>query len=393
MGRLCKKLPLWGMAMVAPAVWVTLEWLRGWLLTGFPWLTSGYAMIDTPLAGYGVIFGVYGVSFAAMLMVGVLVATVLGQRLRSLNWLLVMAMMPLGGWALLHIDWSEQAGRPFRVSLIQANIEQHYKWDERRFGQSMKRHLDLTAVSWQSDLIIWPETAVSAFEYSVQSFLLDPLEEEARKQGTELLMGTVPMDLKSNRYYNAVRNLAGEGGYYAKRHLVPFGEYAPFRAILKPFVDSLGVPMSDFAPGQSKRPLLKVLGYEAGMSICYEDVFGNEVIQALPEAAFLVNITNDGWFGDSYAPYQHLEMARMRALETSRYLLRSTNTGVSAVIDPKGRVMVRAAMFTEQALTAKVTPLRGATPYSRLGNGLILAVLLLTLVMGFGAAAVRLNRG
>jgi apolipoprotein N-acyltransferase len=168
-----------------------------------------------------------------------------------------------------------------------------------------------------------------------------------------------------------------EGVYY-KRHLVPFGEFMPMRWLLEPLVDLLQIPMSDFAAGSDDKPLLTLAGYAAGVSICYEDAFGEEAIQALPEAAFLVNASNDAWFGDSLAPPQHLQIARMRALETGRFLLRSTNTGISAIIGPEGELLDFSPAFEEHVLKGQIQPMSGMTPYARVGNW---AVVLLTLLM------------
>lgn len=370
-----------GLILVTPAVWVLVEWIRGWFLTGFPWLVTGYAMIDTPLAGYGPVLGVYGISWITALLAGFLALIALEKTPNRLIMVSAAMLLFLVGAALQRVQWSESAGEPIKVAIVQANIEQKFKWNSKHFGKTVNKHLELTRKNRDADLIIWPETAVSAFEHSVRSFLLDPLEKEALKNKTEMLIGMPVMGEKSERYYNAMRNLGGEGGAYFKRHLVPFGEYAPFRSVLKPFVDSLGVPMSDFMPGDAEKPLLKINGHLAGISICYEDAFGEEMIQAMPEAAFLINASNDGWFGDTFAPYQHLEIARMRAVESSRYLIRSTNTGVSAVIEPGGKVVAQAPMFEQAVLNAEVTPLTGATIYSRVGNWLIVSILSLLLLL------------
>lgn len=365
-----------GLLLVTPSVWVLVEWARGWFLTGFPWLVTGYAMIDTPLAGYGPVLGVYGVSWIVALLAGLLALTVLENSSSRILMVGLALLLFMVGTGLQQIEWSRPVGEPIKVAIVQANIEQKFKWNSKHFGKTVNKHLELTRKSWDADLIIWPETAVSAFEHSVRPFLLDPLEKEAKKHGAELLIGMPVMLLKSDRYYNAMRNLAGDGGAYYKRHLVPFGEYAPFRSVLKPFVDSLGVPMSDFAPGSAKKPLLKIKGYPVGISICYEDAFGEEMIEAMPEAAFLINASNDGWFGDTFAPYQHLEIARMRALESGRYLIRSTNTGVSALIGPKGDVLEKAPMFEQSVLRVNVVPMAGETPYGRMGNWLIVSLML-----------------
>lgn len=369
----------------APAVWILVEWLRGWLLTGFPWLQIGYTVLDTPLAGYANLFGVHGSGWLMAWLAGAMAASVRARPSQRV-WLVSTAgLILLGGWGLGSLKWSEAAGDPIKVSLVQANIVQEFKWDPAHFGTSMKVHQDLTRAHWDSNLIIWPETAVSVFEHEVRPFLLDPLEQEAREHGTEVLLGVPIAVIETGRYFNALLRLGGpetetpEGAAYFKRHLVPFGEYAPFRSVLKPFVDSLGVPMSDFIPGHARKPLLPVVGHPAGISICYEDAFGEELIQALPEAAFLINASNDGWFGDSIAPHQHLEIARLRALETGRYLLKSTNTGISAIIGPDGRVMSRSPLLKETVLTGSILPLQGTTPYARWGNGPIIGLLLLIL--------------
>ena len=370
--------------LVAPAVWVLVEWLRGWLLTGFPWLELGYAGLDTPLAGYAPLAGVYGLGWLAALLAGALALTVSASLALRAALAAMASLIFLEGWALQSLSWSEPAGEAIRVSLVQANIAQEFKWNPEQFGLSMKKHLELTSAHWDSDLIIWPETAVSAFEHTVRPFLLDPLESDAREHGSEVLLGVPIMDFKSDRYYNAMLSLGKEVGTYYKRHLVPIGEYAPFRSVLKPLVDSLGIPMSDFIPGSAAKPLLKVAGHLAGISICYEDAFGAELIQALPEAAFLINASNDGWFGDSIAPHQHLEIARMRALETGRTLLKSTNTGISAVIGPDGRVLERSPLLKEYVLTRRVIPLKGITPYARHGNWPVIGILGLILLSWAG---------
>ncbi|MBU0500132.1 MAG: apolipoprotein N-acyltransferase [Gammaproteobacteria bacterium] len=403
-----------GLLGVAPAVWILVEWLRGWFLTGFPWLGMGYATLDTPLAGYAPLLGVYGLGWLLALLAGAL-ALMFSSALGVRAILAAMAgVILLGGWGLQPLTWSQTAGEAIKVSLVQANIAQTFKWDPDQFGISMKKHLELTAAHWDSDLIIWPETAVSAYEHTVRPFLLDPLESDAREHNSEVLLGVPIMDFKSDRYYNAMLRLGKaapgirtpaalpppglpEVVTYYKRHLVPIGEYAPFRSLLKPLIDSLGIPMSDFIPGTAGKPLLRVAGYQAGISICYEDAFGAELIQALPEAAFLINASNDGWFGDSIAPHQHLEIARLRALETGRYLLKSTNTGISAVIGPDGQVLERSPLLKEHVLTHRVIPLQGLTPYARLGNWPVLGLLGLLLaglmIIGRAVPGTGMRRG
>lgn len=363
---------------VIPSLWVLGEWLRGWILTGFPWLLLGYSQIDSPLGGYAPLFGVYGVSWLLLLSV-VLLFRLLSPAVTGRLWLAGGLVLLWGGGMLLNlVEWTEPAGPPLKVSMIQGNIAQEAKWQRDSLRPTLELYTDLTRENWQSDLVIWPETAVPAFAHQVEEALLKPLTQEAMANQSALLVGIPIWDGDSGAYYNSMISLGEERGSYAKRHLVPFGEFMPLKAWLRPLIDWLQIPMSDFTAGDSARPLLRVAGYFAGISICYEDAFGEEVVEALPQAAFLVNASNDAWFGDSLAPRQHLEIARMRALETGRYLLRSTNTGISALIDPKGKVQGFSPAFQQHVLSGEIIPMQGATPYVRVGNW---AVVLFSILM------------
>ena len=189
----------------------------------------------------------------------------------------------------------------------------------------------------------------------------------------------------TSNYYNAVMMIADEKiDWYHKQHLVPFGEYLPLKFILGVFLDFLQIPMSDFSAGEVQAPLLEANDISLGISICYEDTFGEEVIKALPEATLLVNVSNDAWFGDSLAPHQHLQMARMRALESGRYMLRATNTGISAIIDEKGKIVKQSPQFKATALSAQVSLFKGSTPYVLWGNyPVVIASLILLLCLFF----------
>jgi apolipoprotein N-acyltransferase len=232
----------------------------------------------------------------------------------------------------------------------------------------MEIYWDLTERNLDADLVVWPETAIPDFLHRVRDVLIEPMAVRAREEGTEIVLGIPVMETDTGRHFNALLSLGSREDLYAKRHLVPFGEFMPFKAWLGPLVDLFEVPMSDFSPGSSERPLLSVGDRVAGVSICYEDAFPAEVAQALPEAEFLINVSNDAWFGDSLAPHQHLEMARMRALENGRYLLRATNTGISAIIDRRGQVLGVIPAFVRGDVAAEVRPYSGATPYAKLGN-------------------------
>ncbi|MES9969347.1 MAG: apolipoprotein N-acyltransferase [Candidatus Thiodiazotropha sp.] len=375
--------------LVFPALWVLLEWFRGWFLTGFPWLQIGYSQIDSPLAGYGPLLGVLGISWLALVTVGLLLALLDSNRYR-LGYLSAAVLIWLAGWMGTRIEWSEPMGEPIRVALIQGNIPQAQKWLPEQLLPSLVLYANKTKENFDRDLIVWPETAVSAFQFQVDEAFIQPLENTVKNNNTHLVFGVVQMDQAREHYYNAMVALGNdERDQYYKRHLVPFTEYLPLKGILWPLVDLFTIPMSDFSTKEDARPLMRVGDYLAGLSICYEDAFGSEMIEALPEAAFLINASNDAWFGKSLAPHQHLQIARMRALETGRYLLRSTNTGISAIIGPGGEIIEASPLLALDVLQGEILPLTGQTLYARIGNLAILTLLLLAMIAAFPYSKIK----
>jgi apolipoprotein N-acyltransferase len=279
------------------------------------------------------------------------------------------------------VEWTRPEGEPLTATVIQANIPQSMKWDPAEKIGIMETHVDMTLLHLDSDLIVWPETAIPDFLHQVRDVLTRPLAERARATGTEIVIGIPVLDLDTRRYYNGLVAITSDEDTYAKRHLVPFGEFMPFKAWIGPLAELFEVPMSDFSPGADARPLLRVGRHQAGAAICYEDAFPSEVMQALPEADYLITVSNDAWFGDSLAPHQHLEIARMRALEAGRDMVRATNTGISALVDHRGAVQGAIPSFQRGALSGEIQPRAGATPYGRFGNGPVL-VLCALLVAG-----------
>ncbi|WPL15859.1 Apolipoprotein N-acyltransferase [Thiorhodovibrio winogradskyi] len=373
-----------GPMLLLPAVWVLSEWLRSWVLTGFPWLLLGNTQVDSPLAGWAPILGVHGLSLLAALSAGLLWLSVARCRARPAA-LIVLAVIWAGGGLLRMIDWTQPSGEPFTAVLVQANIAPSLKWQPEALEPNLEAHLAFTRQHLGVGLIVWPETAIPSFLHEVRLSLIEPLAERARAEGSEILIG-VPIMEGDRRYYNGLLSIGTAEDSYYKRHLVPFGEYLPLRALIGPLVDWFDVPMSSFSPGRAEQPLLRVGPHHAGASICYEDVFPDQVRQALPAADYLVNVSNDAWFGDSLAPAQHLEFARLRALENGRYLVRATNTGISAIIDQKGRLTAVLPAFERGALVGEVRPFSGETPFSRLGSlvpiSLALIMLLASLLLG-----------
>lgn len=376
--------------LLLPAVYVLVEWLRGWLFTGFPWLNLGYTQIDGPLAGYAPLLGVQGVSLLVALSGGLLWGLIRWSgRPRWAAGIALVALW-LSGSALQQINWTQPVGASFKASALQANIPQSVKWTPDAGVMIAQAYLELTLAHFDSELIVWPEAALPDFLHEVRDSLITPLAERARAEGSEIVLGLPVMDTATGHYYNGLLSIGGHEALYAKRHLVPFGEFMPFKQWLGPLVKLFEVPMSDFSHGASRRPLLQVGQRLVGASICYEDAFPNEVAQALPEAQLLISVSNDAWFGDSLAPHQHLEIARMRALETGRFMVRATNTGISAIIDAHGRVIARLPAFVRGGVAATVQPHRGATPYVRLHQWPVLGLALMMIVVGrFGVSAAR----
>jgi apolipoprotein N-acyltransferase len=358
--------------IVLPAAWTLFEWLRGWIFTGFPWLSLGYSQTDTALAGLAPVLGVYGVSWATILSAALVLQLVRTSRISRVYPALVLAVLWGGAWLLGRVEWTEPDHGPITVSLVQGNVEQGLKWRPEQRRATLETYVDLTRQHWDSDLIIWPETAIPAFYHQVEYGFIADLKREASRHGADLLIGVPVLDLDTQRYYNSLVSLDGSredgGGMYRKHHLVPFTEYLPFKEVVGGVVNILDVPMSDFSAGASVQPALDVAGTRVGTSICFEVAFGEEIIRALPDARLLVNVSNDAWFGRSLAPHQHLQIARIRAMEAGRPLLRATNTGITAVIDHRGGVRAILPQFEVGVLSASVQPRAGMTPYAAAGN-------------------------
>ncbi len=354
--------------LIASALaFVVMEWLRSWFLSGFSWLTIGFSQIDSPLSGFAPIGGVLLVSLLSALTAALLVMIIKGERRQQITAAIVIASIWTTGVLLDGKEWTQASGKPLKVTLLQANIPQDQKWLPDMLkptlqyytGESMK-HLD-------SDLILWPESAITALKQQVDEALLKPLSAKLAESNTMLVTGILT-NPQGEIYYNNLLSLDGDEALYDKRHLVPFGEYFPLGYLWKESFKGLATIGDDFTAGDAAKPLLQVGEYQAGASICYEIIFGEEIREALPEAHFLINMSNDAWFGKTVGPLQHFEMARMRALENGRYLLRATNTGVTAIIDPQGKVQKRLPQFQRAELSGAFTPYQGSTPYSKYGH-------------------------
>ena len=367
-----KGAPAWRLLAVMPACWVLYEWTLGWIFTGFPWLTLGYTQAPSgPLAGYAPLLGVYGVSLLLALSAGLIALTYNTWRHASRSaWLTMSGLLVLwlAGFGLQTVAWTQPIGAPLSVSLLQGNIAQDLKWREDRLRSTLDTYRELVLAS-KSQLIILPETALPLFYDNVPPAYLEELARHARYNGGDLILGLPERDFVQRTYYNSVLSLGtAPTQFYRKQHLVPFGEFIPLKPIFGGIIAMMQIPLTDFARGAPTQQPLAVAGQQVAMNICYEDVFGEEIIRQLPQATLLANVSNDAWFGDSIAPHQHLQISQMRALESGRYMLRATNTGVTAIINEKGRVLRQAPVFQTVALHGTAQGMRGATPYVRWGN-------------------------
>ncbi len=372
--------------LVIPALWVICEWLHSWVLTGFPWLDLGYSQVPGPLAGYGPWLGVYGVSWAVAVTAALLVyALRVHGRWRGVALAAVVAVW-IGGWPAGRVPWAQPAGVPLRVALVQGDVPIGMKWRPQYRSTVLQRYLSLSAKAGDAALIIWPEAAMPTYLDEIDPAYLAELRRRSQERGSDFLIGVVERDRTHDAVYNSVISIGSTPGIYRKRHLVPLGEFLPFKSILSWLLDYLQIPMSDFTRGAAQQPAIHAAGQAIGVSICYEDAFGAEVIRQLPQASLLVNVSEDAWFGNSLAPHQRLQMARMRAIESARPMLRAANTGLSAIIDARGQLLAVSPQFQPFVLVGEAQPMQGATPFVRYGNwGVITgAVLALVIAVAIG---------
>ncbi len=386
------------LSLLAPAAWTLGEWMRGWVFTGFPWLATGYSQVpESPLAGYAPVLGIYGVTLAVAASAGLIVVLGLGVAGRdkrsssliphpsSLALAAIVVALWTGGWGLKQIQWTIPVGAPFNASLLQGNVAQDQKWRPEQVRSTLEIYR-LLAESAPGQLIVMPETALPLYLEQVPPDYLSALAGSARARGGDVLAG-VPERTAGGEYFNSVVSLGSSPQQaYRKSHLVPFGEFIPLRPVLGWIVSVLAIPLQDFSRGAPDQRPLAVAGQRVAINICYEDVFGEEIIRQLPEATVLANVSNVAWFGRSLAPRQHLQIAQARAIETGRFMLRATNTGVTAVIGPRGEVLAAAPEYEIATVTYRVQGYGGATPYIRLGNTAVLALCVALIAAGAGLA-------
>ncbi|MDI1310019.1 MAG: apolipoprotein N-acyltransferase [Methylotenera sp.] len=365
-----------------PIFWALADWTRSWIFTGFPWLTMGYSQVPhSPLAGYMPIIGVYGVSMI-MVLIASLIGFWLAKQPATLLWkrntIVLLLLIWVTGSLLKLVEWTTPTSEPISVALLQGNISQDIKWSPEVAEKTLSLYLQMAEAS-KAKLIIMPETAMPVLSSQIPQEIITRLQTHAvQNQGT-ILVGAVEHD--NDAYFNSMLSINGSKlEAYRKSHLVPFGEFIPLKVAFGwIYRDLLNMPLSDLTRGSIHQQPMSIAGEKVAINICYEDVFGEEIIRQLPAATLLVNASNDAWYGQSNAAFQHMQFSQARALETGRTILRATNTGATAIIDPHGNVLAHAPHFTETTLNGTAQGYSGSTPYVRWGNRLFLIICLIGL--------------
>lgn len=371
------------------SLWTLGEWLRGWAFTGFPWLSIGYSQAPpSPMTGFAPLIGVFGLSWLTVFLATLIYELSVrlfppallttqastgntGKIENKRSWQMIlpavlMIVLLLGtGKVLQHISWVKPIGETFSVSLLQGNISQDMKWEPEKFEETLRLYYQMIREN-PAHLTILPETAFPAFLGEMPPGYMEQLSELAQRHQGDILFGIVLGNRDQYANGAVAIGVSGAQQYYLKSHLVPFGEFVP-RGFTW-FMSQLSIPMSGFLPGEPDQIPMQFTGQKLAVNICYEDAFGEEIIRSLPEAGILANISNVAWFGDSFAPAQHLQIAQLRALETGRMMLRATNTGMTAIIDTDGSVLGTLEPFTRGVLRGEVRAYQDSTPYVTWGN-------------------------
>ena len=345
-----------------PALWVFFEWLRSWVLNGFPWFFLGYAQLHAPLKGLIPVFGVYGLSlFTAMMSGGLVILARNNTTKLKLVAVSIMIAFIGSGVILSKVDWSKPFGKPIEASLVQGNISQHMKWDIDQLTHTLNIYKKITDDYWDSKLIIWPEAAVPAVANQLHDYF-ENIKSEAIAHDSSVIIGAPLQHDSATNFYNGLIMLGVNDGVYLKRHLVPFGEYTPLSFIFKSLLKRLNIPMSNFSAGPPQQAPLQFNHIKIAPFICYETAFPVLALQSAQQSNMLVTILDDAWFGNSIALPQQLQMSQMRAFEAGQPMLVASNTGITAIINPDGTIQSIAPVNKRFVLTASVQPTISHTP-------------------------------
>jgi apolipoprotein N-acyltransferase len=357
-----------------------MEWFRGFLFSGFPWFTLGYSQTSTWLTGWAPIGGVYLLSFITALSSSLLLLIFL--NIKPYRYLGIIFSIYLCSLFLESIEWTESKGDTLNVSLVQGGIVQEKKWLRSEFNNTLNLYKKSLMVSDSMDLVIWPEVAIPALSGRVKPYLEELNEIMLSKKIQLLIIGINTLDEERN-VYNSLLTMGADNMIYNKRHLVPFGEYFPVPDFIKDWLQEMKLPNNDITKGDFIQRMPKLNDIFIATSICFEDIFASEQLIFQPEANVLVNITNNAWFGESIASEQHFQMSRMRAIETGRFLLRTSNTGITAIVKPDGTIQEQLDPYEFSILQGSFQPMQGLTPYIKFGNYLIVILVIFMMSLGY----------
>ncbi len=388
-----QQLNLW----LLPSFWLISEYLRSVVLTGFPWLSLGYSQIDSPLANFAPVIGEVGITALLIIINICLVKIFHSIKLNNTKNLAfpTVFIFSLGilTYVLSNVAWVHMTGKTTKVALVQGNVAQSIKWAPEQEWPTMLKYLDLSRVNFDADIIIWPESAIPAMEPAVQDYLTT-VNRSALLNDSAIITGIINYNFESKEYFNSLITLGkketdDEQGYfyyhsnrYSKNHLLPIGEYVPFQEWLRPLAPLFNLPMSSFTRGRYVQKNLIANNVHLLPLLCFEIAFPHQLAANLTSKTnLLLTVSNDAWFGNSHGPHQHMEIARMRALEFGRPLLRSTNNGITAVVDHRGDFIARIPQFEERVLKAEVPLVTGETPYSQWPRLILLLMVLIPLII------------
>jgi len=367
-----KTFSLW----LLPPFWMISEYLRTNVLTGFPWLSIGYSQIDGPLSSFAPLIGEVGISVLLLIIGIALINTVKGSYRRSHS--LLLSIIIISTYLLSSVSWVNPTQNTVKTALVQGNVEQSMKFEPEKEWPTMLMYLDHARENYDADIIIWPESAITAQEPTAQDFLV-MADKSAALNNSAIITGILNYKFDSKAYFNSLvvlgkKESADDVGHYRydhsnryyKNHLLPIGEFVPFGEILRTIAPIFNLPYSSFTRGDYIQSNLLANGQHILPLICFEIAFPEQLaVNFTDETNILLTVSNDSWFGDSHGPHQHLEIARMRALEFGRPLLRATNNGVTAIVDHQGKIQARLPQFTEAVLKAEITLVEGKTFYSQ----------------------------
>lgn len=370
---------LWPLAL--PLCWLIMEWVRSWFLTGFPWLSLGYSQVSGPLAGWIPIIGETGLSALLIAVCAALANTLIRRQIAQAGVLIVAPLV--SGWVLSTVDWVSPTDEYSDIAMVQGNIKQALRWVPEQDRPTMDKYQKMTEPLWDNDVIIWPEAAVPKIEPTAVRYLR-MMDDIAASENSALITGIVNYNFETREAYNNLlvlgkRQSDDVKGHYRyehsnrfdKHHLLPIGEFIPMEQWLRGLAPIFDLPMSSFSIGDYQQANLVANGRHFAPAICFEIAFPRQIRANLyKDTDFIITVSNDAWFGDSHGPAQHLEIAQVRALEFGLPVLRSTNSGITAFIDPKGKIQSRLPQFQAAVISDRVHHVTGSTPYRQFGDTL-----------------------